>query len=714
MTVLGHSHIWLVAVLIGVLSSTATAAVKSARHTKRHRPARQTVTIPDPLSLQRASVLLTAGRDRLASELCDRGTDAGKLKNTITLRDRLSNFTDALDALQAGNTPTSIMRTSQLAQRFRGDIPRPADTLDAKLTGDVVLAASRWVLQFMETPKAAIPDGATPPAPATKKAETPGPTPSPRVNEPPDLRELLRRLDETINAKIGSKACDKECVTYVREACTMGVGEPPDERVPATGGIAWTVRAILDTPSGEHRADPVRATYLFQKYERDCADKQVAGNMPSSCRVVRTLGGASRSFPGVLFAAASRSDLEALPAAAVGTPAARALLALMRRVRSGDPPLGLLSGLPESMTTPSTDEEVALRRAGLLVSLFGDVLAISDLGALERALPVVSRDIRKYLEICAGEREPRPICDLRSTTMNEQALARVGREIYLLNELAQGGVAVGDTNVERGYRILSATLRVLDSAMHAVAASTKDREAAMASWRRTHETGQATALMLAGRYPEGALMLSGLDARTTSLLPVAVSVATQQTPLGVAAALDTAADRVSIWDLRTAGGQLTVTGLLGLGATWDRPAGARTGVEPTIVGSLTASAGISFSFPVSSTYISLYAPMLDVGQLAATPVVKTEGQRGAGASRRKVSPTTTTDLKLAQVLAPGVYLGAALPRSSLVIACGFSVTPQLRQYELRNADDVVVGSELYSVTRMGCHMGLDLPFVEFL
>jgi hypothetical protein len=233
--------------------------------------------------------------------------------------------------------------------------------------------------------------------------------------------------------------------------------------------------------------------------------------------------------------------------------------------------------------------------------------------------------------------------------------------------------------------------------------------------------GQAGALMLAGRYPEGALAATrpsaseqeAIPAVVNAILPLAVSVATQQTPSGVASALDASAQRVTIHDLRSERAQLSFSGQFGLAVSYDVPAsGGAQGVENVGVVGLTAPLGIGLSVPLGGTYISLHLSMLDPGQLAALPL-GSKGKATRGMEEVTVAPVPTTKVHPEQFLAPGFFVGVAIPKTAILVSGGLSFAPRLREYEQQDANGGRFSYVQYSTMRYGLKMVVDLPFLEF-
>jgi hypothetical protein len=221
--------------------------------------------------------------------------------------------------------------------------------------------------------------------------------------------------------------------------------------------------------------------------------------------------------------------------------------------------------------------------------------------------------------------------------------------------------------------------------------------------------------MLSGKYADGVLYLGALDSkpRLEEVLPLVVSLASEQTPSGVSVAIDSVAPPVTSVDLKTQKVQLHLAGVLGPAATYDMPTSPRPGVEPVVVGGLTASLGFALTVPFLGTYLQVYLPVVDFGQIVSTPLFAPDDERGPEVAPTTVRPGPTTDLRLSQLLAPGLFVGVAWPETVLVTSCGVSTAPSLREYEIIEATGKRRAPEQYSVYRFGCRFAIDASVVRF-
>jgi hypothetical protein len=356
-------------------------------------------------------------------------------------------------------------------------------------------------------------------------------------------------------------------------------------------------------------------------------------------------------------------------------------------------------------------------RASKLISYLGDALAIEDLSELERGLPILSSQFLRYwaLEKSIPATEGESVAGLTAAKVS-----RVAREVYVLNQITLSGHDEHEREAaDLGYRQLTAMLRALDVAVGVVIDAEPKQPAAMKqAWGRSLAVAQAGALMLVGRYPEGALALTRrskdrLPTSVNPIFPLAVAVATQQTPSGVASALDAGTQRVTVWDLRSETIQFSFSGQFGIAATADLPTSKAGGADWAYVLGLTLPLGVGLSIPSAGTYISLQLTMLDAAQLAAIPLAKKTGTVTRGAQTLDVTPSPTTKLRPEQVLAPGLFFGVAWPKTALLLAFGGSVAPRLREYEVTSKDGRRVDAEQRTVYRVGAKMVIDVPFLEF-
>lgn len=706
-------EVWLVraaAFSLAATSLTGPALAETNPEAKaKTQPAPRSPSAPDiapePETLHRVSRLLEAQKLLVTYELCGADSKNPAIRATADLVNRARDALDALEAMPNATDP----RVPTVAERLASGIPKPERTLDATAAHQIANAAKELK---------ALPDPSnTKQPPQQRIAST-----NPRIQVHEGVLALETKLREAFAKQPG---CDEGCRDYAEQNCGRAEAPPLEERVPATGGLAWTVRPVRDLNNDVTHADPTRTTWLFRKFDRMCGETsrtltaEASSVFPESCRVARLYGRPTESFPGVLFAAAVRADLESMPSKLGGPEAARVdpvLLALMQRVRDGDPTLGLLAALPRALERPADGLESAIVLAGRLISYLGDVLAVQNLAELERALPILSAQLVRYWPSLQAT----PV-----VAFKRESVSRVAREVYLLNQLAlTNGEGRDRDATELGFRYLSAMLRTLDVAVLAAIEAAALGHGTTQSWKRSLAAAQAGALMVTGRYPEGALALTrpevaGATGETqvtgsvNTILPLAVSVATQQTPTGVASALDAGAQRVTIGDLRAERVQFSFSGQFGLGITLDSPSDGDTGPGTAFVVGLTLPVGVGLSIPVCGTYLSAQLSMLDVAQLAALPYSPTPGSARRNGQEVDVVAVPTTTIRPEQFLAPGFSVGFALPKTAILLALSGSLAPRLREYEFRDDDERVLDSEQRTVLRVGAKMVVDLPILEF-
>lgn len=638
-----------------------------------------------PAAMYRASRLLDNSTVQRTYDLC-----AGERRNVAFFNSvvLLRELTDLVGALEL-SFDADALRLRALASRALARLPPANETLPG--VQEIAATATDAIGKLSRPDFVAAPS-------AGQFAET--------VTR--DLRAALPRIETLVRAVPLTSTCDEGCVDAVIADCREDAQPPAEVRTPPSGGIAFSPRTNSAAPSTLHASDPAQIEWMWEKFGEMC--KAPEGLLPKACAISGMDHGETRMFPGVLLAAALRSDLERLPAH-MGECGSNALLQMLKRIRSGTPPLSALAGLRSALSGESAASAVRLREASELISLFGDVLAVADQLELERALANIVKNVDRYTRQCASRSQDAnaPPCPAARTP---EQLSELGREVFTLNQLSTRSSSNSGESSEDGYQLMLATIRTLSSAMGPATKPSSGTNTT--SW---YISLCATARMLAGKYADGVLYLDALRAhpQLSKVLPLIVSLAAEQTPTGVSAAIDSVAPVVTSVDLKTQRPQLNLAGVLGPAATYDVPISALRGVKPVFVGGLTASLGFALTVPTlfSDSYFHLYVSVVDVGQVVSTPLFAPDSPRDSGTTHRTVRPAPTTDLRLSQLLAPGLFIGYSWPHTVLVASCGVSTAPSLREYEIRDELEKKLSTEQYSVYRFGCRFVIDASVVRF-
>lgn len=679
--------------LLLLMTSSALADKPKAKATKA-------VAIEQlrPASLYRASRLIESFNAQLAYDSCAGANRDTKLIQSAEL---IRDIEDLVDVLEV-SYDSDVGRLNSLGRRALLRFP-PPELVIAELHKS--LTSARTTANELASLQPAA--GA---APSGRGAET-------------QIQALRSALNDAFTAvaaylqqrKGGAKACDETCVRALVSTCRADLSPPAAERTPAGGGVAFAPKAVDDGAATSTPIESDQIEWMWSKLESMCkAHKEI---FPRACEFTRDGALNSHMQPGILFAAALRSDLERLPAR-TGTAEDLALLMLLERLRAGAPPIALLAGLRLSFDGKASALGQAIAKASALIALYGDILSVIDQNELERALPTIAENVWRQLDQCSENAQGEPPCaKLTSRASNADAeqvkrtdleqLRRLGRELFSLNQLSLRGAPAVVEPSEAGLQLMLATVRVLSIAMENVSAIDS------AAWL---PNALSSASMLSGRYADGILALDAVRSKreVIEVLPLLVAVASSSTPSGVSAAIASVAPRVTQGDLRAQSPQLTLSALVGPTFTWDEPLSAADGANAVVTFGLMASLGFAITSPKPLPgYIHLYFSLVDVGQLISSPIPSEPGERSTSSGIADVEATTTTNIRLAQVLRPGIALSWGIPQTSLLIGLSVSTAPDLREYEVSLRDSNAVKHEQYSVFRFGAHLAVDAPLLSF-
>lgn len=201
-----------------------------------------------------------------------------------------------------------------------------------------------------------------------------------------------------------------------------------------------------------------------------------------------------------------------------------------------------------------------------------------------------------------------------------------------------------------------------------------------------------------------------LPAGVAKYLPLLVEIGTAQSSKDVAAAFDAYAAPLGTYKLKYKRPMVSINGLLGVHAGWERMDSKGVEGTSTIVAAF-APVGVHASHQVcDGLHLGVLLSVLDLG---AVTTVKTDADDEPEGTLEGADPMTTPDAKAAaqigfeQVFSPGAYLVAGIAGSPFVAGFGVSLSPELREVTQDGLETDV------SVLRYGIFIAVDVPILPF-
>lgn len=478
---------------------------------------------------------------------------------------------------------------------------------------------------------------------------------------------------------------------------------------------------------------------------------ELALDIPAMFESTCALWKADKDHLGATFAAAVRTDLEALPvrlvmeAFNVDSKLALVLVTRFEEVRRGKPPLELIAGLYDDTTlinkcttappAPSHDPKAdaraartreiscALRAVGAVVRWTGDAAEpkVSNPDVLDdaaRSLIAVLLDECKEL---GASCQLRPLDEEKHLPQARALIQRVA-DVYSLAEswrrtapaTTAEMAARGGQLLERLIDIVEATLPLLKddsrlgelwndyalkSALRATAAALQGQmaEAVRDALRAASDAADHASPKV--KLPEGLV----------KSLVLSADLASAKDAAGVQAAFEAAASPLGSWRQKHKHFTFSLNGYVGGSVGAEVPLLALKTSRPDLATNAafgaTGAIGLDLTWPYGNGWAGgFFLSVLDVGQLLNIPIAPGKG-KSEGDNKAKTAEVGG-ELKIVQVLAPGLYAHTSFGDSPFTLGAGVSFAPLLRTYseEGKNKD-------AFSMLRASVFLAVDISIL---
>jgi hypothetical protein len=505
-------------------------------------------------------------------------------------------------------------------------------------------------------------------------------------------------------------------------------GAPPATPMPSPG-VTWQTSMVQGlTRYLEQRAGQELTLWLEEEFVYSlCKAKfhikgqEVIGSalFPQTCELAHD----DTTHLGSTFAAALRADLEQLPVSlasyALGVDAVipESLFEVLLGLREGKPPLELIAGLsqnpklnalcPSPAAAPANvNAACSLVALGYVASFCQDIetnpsvnldTLASSLVPLATANPglgfkatLTAAEVKPFLsELQAIYVLVRAWHDAPATTAGERA--------------ARGGILMG--------RILDAVNRglpMLDSPKFPFFFPQ-----GASSWTKIEGVFRASSTLLQGDVGTGvqqglhAVLALGtpLPKSVVRVVTVAADLAGATTPDQVQSALQSSLAPLGSWRGKHRAHMIALNAFVGVTGGYEYPLTKLGNGDKPLDGNGSFAAfapvGLDFTLATGPCALGAFVSVLDVGQLLSTPVAPTSNDEPEGKTAEAGG-----DVKIAQVLSPGMYLHGSIGNSPITFGVGAALAPSLRTYRAETGE-----TSAYSMLRAGAFLAVDLTLL---
>jgi len=287
-------------------------------------------------------------------------------------------------------------------------------------------------------------------------------------------------------------------------------------------------------------------------------------------------------------------------------------------------------------------------------------------------------------------------------------LSKVQSLFALVEGLREAPTSTAVELAARGGQVIDATAEVINAAVPFL-----NDPSFVSAWTRMQPELIAIRELLTGQTSEG--VRDALQAAKSFLpktqeftslqatIALTADLGSARTSQDVQVALESAAGPVGSWKQAHHHLTLRIAGFAGLTGGYERPT---VGTSPSLMGNFAgggfAPVGFDISGPISDSFsLGILVSAVDVGQLLTSPISPSTPVATAPTPQMAEAGG---DVKLIQVLSPGLYGHLGLWNSPITVGAGVAVAPLLRSYTLEGTSDVTQ----YSMWRFNIFLAVDI------
>lgn len=540
-------------------------------------------------------------------------------------------------------------------------------------------------------------------------------------------KDLARRAREETK-----QSCDDNvCAERILNACKQGakLQTRTDARASATispaPGVSW-LQGVAGPGIAQFltaRADAELTLWLITAFQGEiCSDSSESAKwFSATCTLASTLKqDEQQQISGSLMASALRKDLESFPIRiaqskfAIDDESADALTSIIRQLREGESPLGLLAGLSEHEPVSNACNlhktfACDLSKLGLAVCLTGDA-ASAQSNQFDVQVEAMTEALVSYTSNYCGS-------NCQGIELDKaKAKALLQASFNASNYLSRYSTATNSDGIatQKAGEIAGLTINIIDASVGTLKNSSPFKQ----HWPIIRRAIRASAVMMRGEYIDGTsealAMANDLQIRLPSSViryaPFIVDMASAKTPDEAQAALNAASAPVGSWRIKRRAATFSVTGLIGGSIGYETPSGLSNS-NSYVASGIMATLGVDFSIPIKTWTIGPYVSLIDVGQLVSTPI----DPETTTSENTKSKPEAGGSIKAVQIFSPGAYLRIGVGNSPFTFGAGAAIAPQLRQFRQEQIADGTTTSERRSLTviRAQAFVAIDLTIFPF-